>query len=88
MGKRYLIDSNVIIDYSASRLSKNSSDFIELLFNNDFLFSVVVKIEVLGFSDLPDKLDALERFIDTATLLYLDDQVTKKQLNSEEVLKK
>ncbi len=45
MGKRYLIDSNVIIDYTALRLPEKGSDFVENLFDTDFLISVATKIE-------------------------------------------
>lgn len=81
MGQRYLIDSNVLIDYSASRLPRNSSDFVEKIFNSDFLISVVVKIEVLGFADVPAKMKVMEEFIGTATLLSLDDAVTLQTIN-------
>ncbi|MFM9838200.1 MAG: hypothetical protein ACKVOQ_08050 [Cyclobacteriaceae bacterium] len=47
MGQRYLIDSNVLIDYTSSRLPLKGSDFAEHIFNTDFLISVAVKIEVL-----------------------------------------
>jgi predicted nucleic acid-binding protein len=80
MGKRYLIDSNVIIDYTASLLPLTGSDFVENLFNTDFLVSVAVKIEVLGFEDVPTKMQALEEFIDTATILPLDEIVTKQTI--------
>ncbi len=36
MGARYLIDSNVIIDFAGSRLSEKRSDFVEKIFNNYF----------------------------------------------------
>ena len=66
MGKRYLIDSNVIIDYTSSKLPQQGSDFAEDLFNKDFL------IEVLGFKDAPVKSKAMEDFLNTAQVLYLD----------------
>jgi predicted nucleic acid-binding protein len=80
MGERYLIDSNVIIDYTASLLPQQGSDFVEDLFNHDFLISVAVKIEVLGFDDVPNKLTAMEEFIDSATVLPLDEAVTKQTI--------
>ena len=80
MGQGYLIDSNVIIDYTAFRLPEKGSDFVEQLFNTDFLISVAVKIEVLGFDDFSDKLLAMEEFIETATLLPLDEPVTKQAI--------
>lgn len=80
MGKRYLIDSNVIIDYTASLLPQQGSDFVENLFNQDFLISVAVKIEVLGFDDVPDKLIAMEEFINSATVLPLNENVTNQTI--------
>jgi hypothetical protein len=80
MGPRYLIDSNVIIDYTALRLPQKGSDFVEQLFNSDFLISVVVKIEVLGFDDVPEKLLAMEEFVNTAILLPLDEAVMKQAI--------
>ena len=80
MGQGYLIDSNVIIDYTASRLPQKGSDFAEKLFNTDFLISVAVKIEVLGFDYVPDKLSDMEEFINSAVLLPLDEAVTQQAI--------
>jgi len=80
MGQRYLVDSNVIIDYTSLRLPQKGSDFVEQLFNTDFLISVAVKIEVLGFDHIPDKLLAMEEFINTAILLPLDDAITNQAI--------
>ena len=80
MGQKFIIDSNVIIDYTASRLPKQGSDFVEQIFNSDFIISVVVKIEVLGFDDLSKKMLTLEEFINTATILSLDDAITKQTI--------
>ena len=80
MGKRYLIDSNVIIDYTALRLPEKGSDFVENLFDTDFLISVATKIEVLGFNDVPEKLVAMEEFVNSATTLSLDELVTNQTI--------
>jgi predicted nucleic acid-binding protein len=80
MGQRFLIDSNVIIDYTASSLPQKGSDFVEQLFNNDFLISPVVKIEVLGYNDVPAKLKAMEEFVNTATVLPLDEAVIRSTI--------
>ena len=69
MGQRFIIDSNVLIDYTSMRLPQNGSDFVENIFNTDFLISVVVKIEVLGFDDAPTKMANMEEFVNTATVL-------------------
>lgn len=88
MGKRYLIDSNVIIDYTALRLSEKGSNFVEDLFDTDFLISVATKIEVLGFSDVPNKLLAMEEFVNSATTLSLDDAVTNQTIQLRREYKK
>lgn len=88
MGKRYLIDSNVIIDYTALRLPEKGSDFVENLFDTDFLISVATKIEVLGFNDVLEKLVAMEEFVNSATTLSLDELVTKQTINLRREYKK
>lgn len=80
MGQRYLIDSNVIIDYSLDILPAKVSEFVEQIFNTDFLISAIVKIEVLGFNDEPAKLQGLEEFLDTASLIHLDDQIIQQTI--------
>jgi predicted nucleic acid-binding protein len=80
MGQGYLIDSNAIIDYTAARLPKKGSDFLEQIFNTSFFISVIVRIEVLGFNDLPNKILAMEEFMNTAFLFPLDEAVTKETI--------
>ena len=80
MGQKYLIDSNVIIDYTSGRLPENGSDFVEQIFNNNFLISVIVKIEVLGFDDIPHKVAAMEDFISMAKVIPLDAKVTDRAI--------
>ena len=80
MEQRFLIDTNVIIDYTAAKLPAKSSDFIEQLFNIDFIISVVVKIEVLGFNNLAAKMPVMEELLDMATVLPLDEPITQKTI--------
>jgi len=78
MGQRYLADSNVIIDYTAGLLPASSGDFLEDIFNEEFLISVIVKIEVLGFDHVFNKLEAMERFLNSGTDLPLDETITNE----------
>lgn len=88
MEQRYLIDSNVIIDYAANRLPHKGSDFVEHIFDSDFTISVTVKIEVLGFADIPDKMKGMEDFLSTANILPLDEAVTYKTISLRRLHKK
>ena len=80
MGPRYLIDSNIIIDYSAGVLPSHASDFCEQIFNSNFIISTVVKIEVLGYNHIPDKLVLMTEFIDSATVLPLNEDVVQQTI--------
>lgn len=72
MGQRYLADSNFIINYTSGSLPASGCDFVEDILNKEFLLSVVVKIGVLGFDDVPDKLKGMEQFLNAGTDLPLD----------------
>ena len=61
MGQRFLIDTNVIIDYTSGRLNDKGSVFVENIFNTDFNISIVVKIEVLGYNDANDQMNSCLR---------------------------
>lgn len=80
MGQRFLIDSNVIIDYTSGRLDDKGSAFVETIFNTGFNISVVVKIEVLGYNNAPDKMQLLVEFLAGATVLPLNESVTQKTI--------
>jgi predicted nucleic acid-binding protein len=88
MGQGYLIDSNVIIDFLATRLSEKGSTFVEQIFSKDFLISVIVKIEVLGYLDIPPKMDALEEFLNSTTIFPLNEEVTNQTIVLRKTYKK
>ena len=87
MGKRYLIDTNVIIDYTSNLLSNEAYDFVENIFNADFNISVVVKIEALGYKEESTKMKLLEDFISTSTIITLDDIITQKTIELRKIKK-
>jgi len=88
MGQKYLIDSNVLIDYMANLIPVKGSDFVENLFNSQFLISVVTKIEVLGYNDLPQKILAMSNFISLSKILPLNEIVTEKTIELKRVFRK
>ena len=80
MGPQFLIDSNVVIDYTGNKLDDKASAFVENIFNTGFNISVIVKIEVLGYNDVPSKMQLLEEFVATAHVLSLDEAITQKTI--------
>ena len=80
MGQRFLIDTNVNIDYTSGILDSKGSSYVERIFNTGFTISIVVKIEVLGYVADPAKMQLLEEFLATAHILPLDDIVTQRTI--------
>ena len=88
MGQKYLIDSNVLIDYMANLIPATGSVFVENLFNSEFLISVVTKIEVLGYNDLPHKMLAMSNFVSLSKILPLNETVTEKTIELKRLFRK
>ncbi len=75
MGKRYLIDSNVIIkSVTIGELDDNSIQFLTPIFNSSFNISVISKIEILS------KDDRLRPFIEESNILPLTEQIINKTI--------
>lgn len=88
MGQGYLLDANVLIDYTANLLPDNGKQKVSGIIDEGFNISVVVKIEVLGYEDLASKMKQLEAFLDLATVFPLDDDVTSKTIHLRRMYKK
>ncbi|MEO7461912.1 MAG: type II toxin-antitoxin system VapC family toxin, partial [Ferruginibacter sp.] len=83
----FLIDTNVIIDYTSNLMPGNGTAFVENIFNTAFNTSVIVKIEVLGYNDAPVKIKLLEEFLASATIFPPDDAVTQKTIELRRIKK-
>jgi len=49
MGKRYLLDSNAVIDYIAGLYSGKTTRWLSQIIDEEMNVSVITKIEVLSF---------------------------------------
>ena len=88
MGQRYLLDTNVIIDYTANLLPENGKQMISSIIDDEFNISIINKIEVLGFNDLSFKMTQLEAFLDLSNVIPLDETVSEKTIYLRRVYKK
>jgi len=77
MGKGFLIDTNVIIDFSEGRFGRLQMEHIEKVLNNTPNISVINKMELLGFSNVPQ---TLVEFIAFTRILPIDDAVVEKTI--------
>lgn len=80
MGQEYLIDTNVISHLFADRLPEVGKQFLADVINTDFVISVAVEIEVLTYHETPEKMPLIEEFMQLATVLPLDKEVTQKTI--------
>ena len=50
MGEKYLIDTNIIIDFSLNKIGFEGRGFVASIIDGEPYISVINKIELLGFS--------------------------------------
>ncbi|HTD39832.1 MAG TPA: type II toxin-antitoxin system VapC family toxin [Mucilaginibacter sp.] len=77
MGKRYLMDSNVLIEFVGNLLPKEAHKLIVNIIDNDFNLSFINKIEVLGHK-LAD--DSWLKFINQATIIAANDDIIEQTI--------
>ncbi|MBS1488607.1 MAG: type II toxin-antitoxin system VapC family toxin [Bacteroidetes bacterium] len=77
MAKEFLIDSNIVIDFIADRLSFESHQFIADCIDQHPAISIVTKIELLGFSKVTPETEELVR---TALVIGLTDEISDQTI--------
>ena len=80
MGTKYLMDSNVVIDYLRGSLPAAGMTFMDGVVNDIPKVSIVTQIEVLGFSTTSEAYKILTDFFEDALVLPLSDEVAQKTI--------
>jgi predicted nucleic acid-binding protein len=81
MGKRYLLDSNIVIDYIAGLSFGKARQWLDQIIDEEMIVSVITKIEVLSFDpDKDDNYPILVDFFETSTILELSDSIVNKTI--------
>lgn len=78
MGKSYLIDINVIIDFSENRLPLNAKLFVAEVIDNEPNISIINKIELLGFSLVTSE---IIEFTNSTNIINLTEDVANQTIN-------
>lgn len=79
MEESYLIDSNVLIDYTGGQFKDVSERRLDDIFDHGFYYSIS-RMEVLGYNNTPEILQSLEGFLSTGTMLYVTDDVSDQAI--------
>ena len=77
MGKSFLIDTNVVIDFSHGVLSEKSKKFVAEILNKEPNISAITQIELLGFSIVPRQIESFVRY---ASIIGINDNVIEKTI--------
>ncbi|MCC6515601.1 MAG: type II toxin-antitoxin system VapC family toxin [Chitinophagales bacterium] len=77
MGKNYLIDNNVIIDFAQNKLPRQSVSFLIDIIDNEPKISIINKIELLGFANT---IKPIIEFVNASIIYDLDDAVVNKTI--------
>jgi len=77
MGKRYLVDSNILIEFTGGLLPENISTLLSDIIDQDFNVSFINKIEVLGHNTADE---AWINFINQASVITIDDDIIEQTI--------
>lgn len=77
MGKRFLIDTNVLIDFQSKFLPEDGLNFTTNIINEDFTISFVSYIEFLGYKNTTE---AMENFISLATVIETNKEIIQQTI--------
>ena len=82
MAKKYLIDSNAVIDILSANYHKEGIAFIRKVVDAGINISAITKIEILGFTNYDSEyLHARENFISNSKIFQIDDNVIDETIS-------
>lgn len=82
MGKKYLLDSNTVIDYVAFLHPNKASKWLNTIIDRAINVSVITQIEVLSFNpDKDDNYAVLVDFFDSAVIFDLVPEVVNQTIH-------
>ena len=84
MGKKYLIDTNVLIEYLAGVLPDDVSVKIAAIIGEEFNISFVNKIEILGHASAVKEVVV---FVDTANIFYINEEIIERTVSLRKISK-
>jgi predicted nucleic acid-binding protein len=84
MGKRYLLDTNTVIDYMGNKLPGNARTALAQIIDDEINLSVINKIELLGFSKVEQD---LSDFVSCSNICPMDDGIVDKTIEVRRLYK-
>jgi predicted nucleic acid-binding protein len=77
MGKKYLLDTNTVLDYMGNKLPVSAKTTLAQIIDDEINLSVINKIELLGFSKVEQD---LVDFVSCSNIAPMNDDVVEKTI--------
>jgi len=77
MGQKYLLDTNVVLDFMGRKLPENSKVLLSKIIDDQINISAINKMELLGFKYVEQNLIA---FVDFSEVYHIDDEIIDKTI--------
>lgn len=81
MGARYLIDSNVLIDYLIGKLPASGAELLKLIVDDTPILSFITKIEVLSHNNDEASETLLLEFISCSVVITISSEIITATIN-------
>jgi predicted nucleic acid-binding protein len=81
MGKRYLLDSNTVIDFIGGLFPSQTTPWLNQIIDEEINVSVITKIEVLSFDpDKDDNYHVLTDFFEISNIFDISNDIVNKTI--------
>ena len=77
MEQRYLLDTNVVLDFMGNKLPQKAHNLLSEIIDTEINLSVISKIEIRGFSKVEQDLVS---FVDYANVLMINGNIVDKTI--------
>lgn len=78
MGQGFLIDTNVLIDFTSSILPKSGEEYLNEIMDNKFIISFITYIEFLAFNNATNE---TEDFISLADIIEINKAIINEAIS-------
>jgi len=78
MGQKYLLDTNVVLDFMGRKLPESSKILLSKIIDDQINISAINKIELLGFKHVEQN---LIDFVNFSEVYHIDDEIIDSTIN-------
>lgn len=80
MATTYLMDSNILIDYTGKKFLAAPEQKLDFIFDELFHYSIISRMEVLGYNAPAEILQNLEDFLTTGEMHNISEEIANQTI--------